>query len=359
MLVSDEILIKINNKMSEIEKIEDLDKKAEMLNEVKKLKNKYKSALEQEQEEINDLKDERGNLKMENKELMELRAKEEKVFANYVRTAIANDMTAGGNGGALIPTTISSRIIEKVEEVCPIYQRATKFNVGGDLIFPKESEAPTCTYMDEMADGGSGTGSTFTTVKLEAFVARALSKVSRSLINRTDFDLVNYVVNAVAKSIARFLEKELINGTVGKINGLKAVTAETVSAVNADALIDLQMAVPSELQSGCEWLMNPSDVKVVRKLKDGNGQFLFQADATAEFGYRILGKNVMMSEQVPAQTFFYGDFSGLYVKLAKDVEVQVLLEKYADQYCVGVLGFVEADADVVEDQKIKAIKVQA
>ena len=293
------------------------------------------------------------NKVLENKELLN---NEEKVFVNFVRTSIANDMKAGENG-AIIPNSISSQIIAKVEEISPLYARATKFNVGGELTFVKEDAIPTCAYMDEMAEG-TGTDATFQTVKLGAFVARALTKISRSLINRTDFDLLQYVVNAVAKSIAKFLEKELIVGTASKIDGLSKVVPTEVTAINADAYVDLQIAVPSTLQSGCEWLMNPADLKAARKFKAVDGTYLLNADATKEFGWSILGKNVLLSDQVPANTIYYGDFSGLYVKLANDIEVSVLKERYAEQYAYGVVGFVELDAKVVETQKIVAMKKQ-
>ena len=91
------------------------------------------------------------------------------------------------------------------------------------------------------------------------------------------------------------------------------------------------MAVPSSLQSGCEWLMNSADLKAARKFKTTDGQYLLNADATKEFGWSILGKNVLLSDQVPAGTIYYGDFS---------------------------VGFVELDAKVVETQKIVAMKKQ-
>ena len=327
LVIVDEIKIK----KSELEKLEKIENELQQEGDVKIMENKV----------------------LENKELLN---NEEKVFVNFVRTSIANDMKAGENG-AIIPNSISSQIIAKVEEISPLYARATKFNVVGELTFVKEDAIPTCNYMDEMAEG-TGTDATFQTVKLGAFIARALTKVSRSLLNRTDFDLLTYVVNAVAKSIAKFLEKELIVGTPSKIDGLSKVVAEEVSAINADALIDCQMKVPSALQGSCEWLMNPADLKACRKFKSVDGQYLLNPDATKEFGWGILGKNVLLSEQVPAGTIYYGDFSGLYVKLANNIEVSVLKERYAEQYAYGVVGFVELDAKVVETQKIVAIKKQ-
>ena len=314
--------LKIENKIDDALNLVDeiKDKKAE-IEKLEKLENELKGDVKVMENKV-----------LENKELLN---KEEVAFANMIRKGIANDMKAGDNG-AIIPTSISSRIIEKVKEISPIYARATKFNVGGDLVFAKENAIPTTAYFDEMGTG-AGTDATFTTVKLGAFIARCLTKVSRSLINRTDFDIVNYVVNAVAKSIAEFLEKELILGTSEKIEGLSKVVPQTVTAIDGDALIDCQMAVKSALQGGCEWLMNPRDLAVVRKLKSADGAYLFQADATAEFGYRLLGKNVLLSDQVAEGTIFYGDLSCLYVKLAQDIEVNVLMERYADEFAVGRL----------------------
>lgn len=332
--------LKKENKIDEALKIvEDIKAKKEEVSKLETLENELKE-----------------DLKVENKEVKkDTLNKDEKIFVDLIRKGISNDMKAGSNG-ALIPSTIASRIIEKVIEFSPIYARATKFNVGGELTFVLEDTIPTTSYMDEIPARNDGTDATFKTVKLGAFIARALTKVSRSLLNRTDFDLLTYVVNAVAKSIARFLEKELIVGTVSKIDGLSKIEATTVSAISADSYVDLQMAVPSSLQGGCEWLMNPADVKAARKFKTTDGQYLLNADATSAFGYRLLGKNILMSDQVPEGTVYYGDFSGLYVKLANNVEVSVLKERYAEQYAVGVVGFVELDAKVVETQKIAAMK---
>lgn len=352
MLRSDEIKNQLTNLECEVEKLQKedkIDEALEMINRADELKIELENALKSEK-----IIENKGDVNMEMENKIELLNKEEVAFANMIRKGIANDMKAGDNG-AIIPASISTRIIEKVKEISPLYARATKFNVGGDLVFAKENAIPTTAYFDEMGTG-AGTDATFTTVKLGAFIARCLTKVSRSLINRTDFDIVNYVVNAVAKSIAEFLEKELIVGTSEKIEGLSKVAPTSVNAIDGDALIDCQMAVKSALQANAEWLMNPKDVATVRKLKAADGAYLFQADATAEFGYRLLGKNVLLSDQVAEGTVFYGDFSGLYVKLANNVEVSVLTERYADEYAVGVVGFVELDAKVVETQKIVAIK---
>lgn len=343
-------ITELKDKANALKKENKIDEALKVVEDIKAKKEEV-SKLETIENELKD------DFKVRNKEVKkDLLNKDEKMFVDLIRKGISNDMKAGDNG-AIIPNTIASRIIEKVIEFSPIYARATKFNIGGDLTFVSEDAIPTTAYMDEIpAEDEAGTDATFKTIKLTAFIARALTKISRSLLNRTDFDLLTYVVNAVAKSIARFLEKELIVGTASKIDGLSKVVPTSVSAITADSYVDLQMAVPSALQGGCEWLMNPADLKVARKFKTTDGQYLLNADATSAFGYRLLGKDVLISDQVPENTVYYGDFSGLYVKLANNVEVSVLKEKYAEQYAIGVVGFVELDAKVVETQKIAAMK---
>ena len=73
-------------------------------------------------------------------------------------------------------------------------------------------------------------------------------------------------------------------------------------------------------------------------------------DYVAGFGYSLLGKTVYISEN--ADAVYYGDMSGLYIKFAQTIEVQVLLEKYATQHAIGVVGYLEADSAIIEPQKI-------
>ncbi len=295
----------------------------------------------------------------------EQRALDEANFLKFIRGE-ERALNVANNGG-VIPTNIANKIIEKVKELSPIYSMATVYNVGGDLVFPVYDEATSsigAAYADDLQELTEGTGK-FTTVKLENFIVGVLAKVSKSLMNRTDFDLVSFVINKVAKAIAEFLERELIKGTAGKMEGLSStenlVTAASASALTADELIDVQMTVPEVYQAGAVWIMNKETLKSLRKLKDANDNYLL-GSALNGFGYTLLGKPVHISESVDEigasnKVLFYGDMSGLYVKLAQDVQIQVLLEKYATQHAIGVVGYVEADSAIVEPQKIAGLQM--
>ena len=87
-------------------------------------------------------------------------------------------------------------------------------------------------------------------------------------------------------------------------------------------------------------------------------------DLTNEFSWNLLGKPVYVSDAMPniaasAVPVFYGDFSGLYVKLAEDINVQVLKERYAEEHVVGVIAWAEIDSKIVEEQKIAKLTMKA
>jgi HK97 family phage major capsid protein len=304
-----------------------------------------------------------------------------RAFASYIRwgtqsgtlqRADVNMVNGGpeGTNGAIIPKTIADRIVKRIYEISPILSAATKYTVKGQLDLPFYDEtngAITVEYADEFTDATSHVGK-FDKIILNGFLARALTKVSRSLMNGTDVYLVAFVVDDMGLKIARWLEKELLIGTSGKVTGLstcsQTVTAAATTAITADELIDLQDTVIDYYQSGAMWIMSRATRTAIRKLKDGNDRYLLQDDVTAPFGKTLLGKPVYTSDNMPGleagkTAIYYGDFSGLAVKFAEQPTIQVLQELYAPQHAIGVLGFVEVDAKIQVEQAIAQLKMAA
>lgn len=283
---------------------------------------------------------------------------EKRAFETLLRENRAAGNMAKTDNGAVIPTTIANQIIERVKQIAPLYNLATKFNVKGQLNFPVGKDTITTAYQDEFtALTSSKVG--FDSISLDGYLVGALSKISNSLINNSQFDIVSYVVNKVAESIATFLENELINGTT-KIKGVLDTTNNTTVAKfettadmpTVDELIAMQVEVPQQNQVGCMWLVSNNTLVALRQLKDGNNRYLLQDDITNGFGYTLLGKPVMVSDNMNDKQVIYGDFSAIYVNVHEDVSIQVLTEKYADEHATGVLAWLEMDAKVIEPQKL-------
>lgn len=301
---------------------------------------------------------------------------EERAFASYIKRqcGIHVEERSGeqnldmGNNGAVIPVTIAQRIISKVQEMAPVLAKATRFNVKGTLKVPVWGKANTTHditvgYQAEFNDITADSGK-FTSVDLSGYLAGALTLIGKSVANNADVDVVNFVINEMARKIALFLEKELLNGTVEKATGALATTttlnAGSTSAISADNLIDLQAKIPTVYQNEAVWIMNPKTFAAIKKLKDGNGQYLLQSDFAGAMPYRILGRPVYLSENMPeianaAKAVLYGDLSGLAVNFREDISIQVLQEKYATMHALGIVSWFEFDSNVIDHQKLATL----
>ena len=96
---------------------------------------------------------------------------------------------------------------------------ATRYNVKGTLSIPyyaADGNTIRMAYAEEFKSLTSTSGK-FTNIELTGYLAGALSKVSKSLANNSQFDIVSVVVNEMSESIARFLEA---HGTEAKVEGL-------------------------------------------------------------------------------------------------------------------------------------------
>ena len=307
-------------------------------------------------------------------EVEERAVAEERAFENYIRGIVeerADVSLTTADNGAIIPSTIANKIIEKVVEICPIYELSDRYNVGGTLTIPRydeETQAITMAYASEFAELESTSGK-MVNIELKGFLAGALTKVSKSLINNSNFQLVNFVIKRMGESIAKFIEGELLNGTTDKVSGLATgvtlkVTAAAAQAITADELIDTQEKVADIYQANSIWIMNRDTRTAIRKLKDGQGNYLLNKDYNSKWGYTLLGKDVYTSSNMPTmaagkKTVYYGDMSGLAVKVAENVSIEVLREKFATQHAVGVVGWVELDAKVQDTQKLSVLEMAA
>ena len=303
-------------------------------------------------------------------------AAEESAFVDYV-LGRASELRAGeqnmtmANNGAIIPTSIADRIVTAVRDRCPILSGATIYRVNGTLKVPVWGKANTTHdiavgYQTEFTELTADSGK-FTSVDLSGYLAGALTLIGNSVENNSVFNVTDFIINQMAEEIALFLEKELLNGTSGKATGAlstpTAVTAASATAITADELIELQAQVKQVYQANACWTMAPETFTSLKKLKDSNGRYLLQDDVTGEFPYRLLGKPVYLSDNMPklaagASAVLYGDYSGLSVNLREDISIQVLREKYATQHAIGVVAWFEFDSKVTDSQKLAVLNIE-
>lgn len=309
--------------------------------------------------------------------------KEERAFTEYIRSAVLGNISESranmtyGDNGAVIPKTIINKIIDKVTNISPLFASATKYTVKGDISIPyvnTDSGDITVAFAKEFS---SLTASSvkISSIELKGFLAGSLVVVSKQLVNNSQFDILSFVINRMAEKIAVFIENYLINGDTvngGAKSGLKNSVTQKVeitdaAKLSADDLIDIQDTIPDVYQANAYWIMNPKTRTAVRKLKDGQNNYLLIKDFSSPTGYTLLGKPVYVSDNIKGvdtasnndDLIYYGDFSGLAVKVGEGAEIQVLNEVYATQHAIGLVAWLELDNTVEAPQKIVKAAVAA
>lgn len=304
---------------------------------------------------------------------LETRAFEAFIRGTETRDASPVNMTYGANG-AVIPDTIMNKVIDRVKEISPLFAMATKYAAKGDITIPKIDRTSGDITVAFSAEFSSLTanGFKFGSVTLSGHLAAALVLISKQLINNSQIDVVSIVIQKLAENIAAFVENFLLNGdssisdsglkgSVDTVNNVKTVAS--VAALGSDDLIDVQDKIPDAYQTNACWIMSPSVRTKIRKLKDGQNNYLLIADYTKGSGYTLLGKPVYVTDNLPSAASaasgdiiaYYGDFSGLAVKTGEQAEIQLLVEKYADQHAIGINTWFELDARAENTQKIAAL----
>ena len=299
--------------------------------------------------------------KKESQEELDIRA-----FANIIR-GVDQNITKSDNG-AVIPTTIAKKIIDRIYDISPVFGQAEKFNVKGNVAIPYVDEANdniTVAYADEFTDL-EAKSTKLLTVNLTGFLAGALAKISKSLLNSTDLDLTNFVIEKIAQAAALFIDGEVLVGTPGGITGLstiksaRKVTSAAAAAISMDDVISLKSKLKTAFQKNAFFVMHPDTLDMLRHLKDNMGRYYVLDDVTKEFGTTLLGKPVYTSDQMPQvaagnTSIYYGDFrQGLGAKVVEN-SVQVLTEKYATQHALGIVAWLELDCKIQNQQAVAAL----
>lgn len=314
------------------------------------------------------------NSETESESENENEAEQERAFVELIQgrrtleeLRAASNLTLTDNG-AIVPKHIAKKITETLINICPIFEKCSKFHFKGKVSFPvvdDSNDDVICAYAEEFTELESH-APTFDSVDLDGYLIGGLAKISLSLINNSDIDVLGYIVNRLAFAKKKILERELLIGTTDKMTGVLSSENifETASsaAITADDLIDLQGKIIDAYQEKAIWIVNPETKTALRKLKDGNGRYLLNNDITTGYKDILLGHRVEVSDKMPkmgagAKAVFYGDPSGLYVNVRENNSVNVLREKYITQHVIGVNIWFECDSKIVEKQKLAILKM--
>ena len=276
-------------------------------------------------------------------------------------------------GGYLIPDEFERTLLSGLEEN-NIFRTLANIiqTTSGDRKIPIVASHGSAAWVDE--EGAySESDDAFAQITLGAYKLGTMMKVSDELLNDSVFDLENYLSGEFARRIGNAEEDAFINGDgVGKPTGILAakgggeigVTTSSGTAFTADDLINLYHSLLTPYRKKAVWLMNDSTVQFIRKLKDSNGQYLWQPSLVAGTPNTILGCPVMVSRYMPEigagnKAVAFGDFSYFWIADRQGRSFMRLNELFAAHGQVGFRGSQRVDGKLILPEAIKVMQMKS
>ncbi len=277
-------------------------------------------------------------------------------------------------GGYLVPTEFERTLVQALNEENVVRGMCKVITTRNDRKIPIVSAHGSAAWIEEE---GAFTESdeTFNQVSLGANKLGTLIKVSIELLADSAFDLQAYLSSEFGRRIGAKEEEGFLSGTGAANNqptGLLAatggattgVTAASATAITADELLDLIHSVTTPYRRRSQFLMNDSTMKLIRKLKDANNQYLWQPSLQAGqpdmlLGYRVNASPSMPAAAASAKAIAFGDFKGYWIADRKGRVFQRLNELYATTGQVGFLGYERVDGRLVDTSAIKLLAMHA
>ena len=288
---------------------------------------------------------------------------------------IRNALEEGADteGGYLVPDEFEHTLIQAMESETVIRPHATVITTSSGLHkIPVVASHGSAAWIDEE---GAYTESdeAFGQVQLDAHKVGTIIKVSEELLNDSAFDLESYFVSEFARRIGDKEEEAFLtgNGTgkpTGILNGTGGgqvgVTTAGATAITADELIDLYYSLKAPYRKNSIWILNDSTIKAIRKLKDGNGQYLWQPAIKDGEVNTILGRPYFTSAYVPtmaagAKTVVFGDLKYYWIGDRQGITFKRLNELYAGNGQVGFMASKRLDGKTVLPEAIKILQQHA
>jgi HK97 family phage major capsid protein len=275
-------------------------------------------------------------------------------------------------GGYLAPDEFEKILIESLEEQNIFRQLANIITTSsGDRKIPVVATKGTASWVDEEGVIPESDDS-FGQVSIGAYKLATMIKVSEELLNDSVFNLESYIAKEFARRIgAREEEAFFIGDGTGKPTGIfnatggasLGITAASATAITIDEIMDLFYSLKSPYRKNAIFTMNDATVKAIRKLKDGNGQYIWQPSVTAGQPDTILNRPVKTSAYVPtlgsaAKTIAFGDFSYYWVADRQGRSFQRLNELYAATGQVGFKATQRVDGKLILPEAIKVLQMK-
>lgn len=295
----------------------------------------------------------------------------EQAFRSYVRgdseARAALQVGTDSEGGYTVPDAFLAILRESEREFGIISAAATHFSTAesGQVKIPSIATYGTSVLTAEEA-AFTQSEDTFGELTMDSFKYGRIIKISDELIHDSAFDVLGMVARLAGQSLAIVTGTAYATGTgSSQPNGLftaasTGVTVASTSAITSDELIDLYHSVIGPYRSRSSWVMKDSTAVLIRKLKDGNSQYMWQPGLQAGQPDLLLGRPVLVEPNAPAaaasaDSVAFGDLSTYWIRDVEGVTVKVLDELYAANGQIGFRVHMRTDADLTDTNAVKVL----
>ncbi|ORE94039.1 phage major capsid protein [Stappia sp. 22II-S9-Z10] len=280
-----------------------------------------------------------------------LRHGREALAADEVRSLRVADDTAGGY---LAPAQFVAEVIKGIVEVSPVRQAVrVGSTASGSVILPKRTGRPTARWVGE-TEARTETESSYGQVEIAVHESAAYVDVSLQLLEDAAINVEAEVASDLAEEFGRLEGAALVNGdgfkkpmgimTDAAVASTPTGNASTLGTSPADLLITFLYSMPAVYRNSGAWMMNGSTLATLRKLKDGQGNYLWQPSYQSGQPETILGRPVVEAPDMDdigsaAEPIIFGDFARAY-----RIYDRLALSVMRDPYTMATSGLVRFHA---------------
>lgn len=291
---------------------------------------------------------------------------------SFDKTTRAQSVGTDSAGGYTSSDSLGNKIIQSMLQYSGMFQNATIFRTsrGEAIEFPTNNDTGNSGALLAENTQDSTQDLTFGVKTLNAY--KYTSKIvllSKELLQDSEFNLIDFVSQQLGTRLGRALNTSTTTGDgSSKPNGIVTAaaagkTAASTSAITFDELIDLMHSVdPAYRAMGGKFMFNDSTLAAIRKLKDSNNMYLWSpGQTTAGAAGTILGvpyvvNNDMASIGSGNKCVLFGDFSKYTIRMAKDIELVRMNERYADYHQVGLVAIARWDGELLDTGAVKYLR---
>ena len=269
------------------------------------------------------------------------------------------------DGGYLVPIEYDRRLIDVLEEENIMRRLGTKITTSGEHKINMAATKPAAAWIEE---GGSLTFSdaTFDQKFMDAHKLHVAIKVTEELLYDAAFNLENYIITQFGRALANAEEDAFLNGDGnGKPYGLlhpekgAQVAHTNTAALKSDDILDLIYALKRPYRKGSSFIMNDKVLAEIRKLKDGQGNYLWVPSYTAGEADRVCGYEVHTSAFAPADKIAFGDYSYYNIGDRGSRSFTVLRELFAGNGMIGYVAKERVDGLMLLPEAVQVLKLKS